>query len=584
MFKIVELSLIDKQNKKYTYKFSSGVNFFKGKNSSGKTVFYNILDYMFGATQNLSTSEWFKDLKEFSMIVEMDAEKQFTLIRTINPEINYISNNKNEFQNTYPISKDAYVSRISRFFTSKPEILEQIKNFTGEDLTFRTFSMFNFLGENGQGLIRDFFDKCSDIKYSVRLNSVLNFIFNSNQEEISKLENKLEEMLKEVEKLEYKTNKYEFVKKEINRNIRILKLNIEYNGKNTSEIKERLEKLKTFVSTSQKTKTKSLSELEDMYNNIDEQIKIYDISQKDCKKWENENNNRKYLLNKLNEIILENSSLDYLIKPIENLIKELDSTVAFGKYIIETETINKLKKQRKLLKEEIEKYTENYEIYNIEQKQKAFILLETYLSENCNDYSEELQKKRELIKKYKARIRELQNEDDLKKIEEISNYITKLYFSATKTSSFVKEDSLKNGFKIKYIKRGNILQPIINKETKENVNYEIGSKARQTLIQLCGYFSFLKILVKNSKYPIMPLFIGDHLSQSFDTENAKAIGSIINQAVKDIGENNIQIFLFDDESAEALNIEANNTDCLYKEDDKGNILQTGFVPFYFPIK
>ena len=36
--------------------------------------------------------------------------------------------------------------------------------------------MFNFLGENGQGLIRYFFDKCNDIKYSVKLNPVLNFV------------------------------------------------------------------------------------------------------------------------------------------------------------------------------------------------------------------------------------------------------------------------------------------------------------------------------------------------------------------------------------------------------------------------
>ena len=46
MFKITELILTDINNVEYPYKFSSGINFFKGKNSSGKTVFYDLLDYM----------------------------------------------------------------------------------------------------------------------------------------------------------------------------------------------------------------------------------------------------------------------------------------------------------------------------------------------------------------------------------------------------------------------------------------------------------------------------------------------------------------------------------------------------------
>ena len=77
-------------------------------------------------------------------------------------------------------------------------------------------------------------------------------------------------------------------------------------------------------------------------------------------------------------------------------------------------------------------------------------------------------------------------------------------------SSVVDDDILQEGFKIQYLKRGNILQPMIQVtekdengfEQKKEVNYYIGSMARHTLIQLCGYFGFLKILLAEENYSI----------------------------------------------------------------------------------
>lgn len=266
----------------------------------------------------------------------------------------------------------------------------------------------------------------------------------------------------------------------------------------------------------------------------------------------------------------------------------MDSTISFSQYIIKDETINKLKKQRNILKEEIQKFDRDYELYSFAEKEKAFVLLDNYLKIEQVDCKEELKKKIETIKKYKAKLKELQNEDDKSKIQHLSKYITKLYYEAKETSSFIKEDTSKDGFKIQYIKRGNILQPIINSKNNENViiakNYNIGSKARMTLIQLCGYLGFLKLLIEDNKYPLIPVFICDHLSQAFDKENVNAIGAIINKALTDIGIGNIQIFLFDDKTNSEMNINANNVENLCKIDEDGNLIQTGFIPFYRPAK
>ena len=92
------------------------------------------------------------------------------------------------------------------------------------------------------------------------------------------------------------------------------------------------------------------------------------------------------------------------------------------------------------------------------------------------------------------------------------------------------------------------------------------------------------MLLKENKYPLIPIFVADHLSQSFDDDNVRAIGIILNSALKDIGQENFQIFIFDDKSYEEMNIKPNHEENLCKNDKEGNIIQTGFVPFYIPPK
>ena len=233
--------------------------------------------------------------------------------------------------------EESYKIKLSNIFTQDEGILEEIKNFTGELLTYRTFTMFNFLGENGQGLIRYFLDKCSDVKYSVKLNSVLNFIFNNHQKEIADLEAKLKNLEEEYELLKENNSKYEFLKAEIDKNARILRLNIEYTGKNKNEIKKRIEQLKNLEEMPKKSKKKSLSELELMFNNINEQINLYEKSKKDEQDIKRENENRKILLDNLNSIIAQNGTLTYLVDCKNDIVIILNhqySLSCFAKIII----------------------------------------------------------------------------------------------------------------------------------------------------------------------------------------------------------------------------------------------------------
>lgn len=567
--------------KEYTYQFSLGLNYFKGKNSSGKTEFYNFLDFMFGSSEDIRKKPWYRDsLKKASMQIQVD-NIIYTLTRSNDPSQNYISY-ADEIE-MEAMDQREYKAKLNAIFTKNMALLRNIREFAETELSFRTFTMFNFLGEKRQGAICDFFDKCSDIKYSVKLAPILNFIFNNNLEKIYLLQRNLEELQEKLKELEIVSSRYDFICTQVNRNIQKLGSNIWYTGKNADVIRENIKEIKNMEETKRKNNDRNIVDLEVMYSNISEQIKIYENSIADAKQFENENSNRKKLLKELKDLVEEDSVFTYLVEPLEQLLSELDSTIAFSQYTIKDRTIAELKRQRSELKKEIKRNDSRFQCYTMEEKAKSIALIEEYLSANIRDCSEDLKEIKKEIREIKEELRVLQNSDDIVKIRELSQFITMLYKSASGISSIVDDDIMQEGFKIQYLKKGNILQPMIQSkekdendiEKKKEVNYYIGSMARHTLIQLCGYLGFLKILLTEEKYPIIPILVIDHISKPFDTSNARAIGQVINKAYEKIGKESLQIFMFDDEEYTTLALQPEHSENLVT--DK----KSGFNPFYY---
>lgn len=582
MFRISRLIMVSVNDEKYTYNFKAGVNYFKGQNSSGKTVFYDFIDYMFGSSEDISKKVWFKDsLKRASMEIYVDNIK-YVLTRTMNPNHNYLTYAGEE---DVIIDKREYVEKINSIFAKQSKQLKQLRKFTEEDLTYRTFTLFNFLGEKRQGYIQDFFDKCTDIKYSIKLSSILNYIFNNNLKEIIELQNELERLKTELNEIENRGARYKFICNQVNINIEKLGLNVWYNGKNADEIRKVITALKTMNESQKKGKEKNIAELEAMYSNISEQIKAYENVIEDSRQFEKDSNNRVFLLEKLNEVLANEPNFEYLITPLKNLLNELDETISFNKYTISDKTIEELKKQREKLKVEIRRNDSRFRCYTLDEKEKAIALVEDYLSEDIANCDEKIKELKNAIKTTKDKIKVLQNTNDLERIKEISDNITMLYKSAQEVSSVVSDDLIREGFKIKYIKKGNILQPMIEEmeedeneiAQKKEVNYYTGSMARHTLMQLCGYLSFLKILLSEDKYPIIPILVIDHISKPFDDKNVRAIGKIIERAYEDIDKDNLQVFMFDDEDYTSLELSPDYSDNLVNEN------KSGFNPFYFNL-
>lgn len=572
--------MFDLNDNAYTYSFENGINYFKGKNSSGKTEFYSFIDFMFGSSDDISKKPWYKDsLSKATMQFEYN-DTEFIITRTKNPEKNYLSYVDEE--TTESIDSRQYKDKLNSIFAQDIQLLKNIREFTNEELTYRAFTMFNFLGEKGQGKIQDFLDKCSSIKYSVKLNPILNFIFNNNLEKIYELQLELDILLQEVKELENNIQKQGFVINQVNVNLQKIDGNILYNGKNSNEIRERINAIKEMQSEDKKTEKRNIADLEVMFNNLSEQIKVYENNASDAKQFEKDNENRRKLLFKLQELVDDNSDFDYLIQPIQTLLNDIDNTIFFSNYIISDNTVKELRKQRDQIRTEISRNAPRFKCFSLEQKSKAIALIEEYLSIEIISNDDLLKEKKKRIREIREELKALQNSDDTKKITELSDLVTELYCSAKDTSSVVSDDLEQNGFKIKYFKKGNILQPTIfvEKDDQPNSgkqeNYYIGSMARHTLIQLCGYLSFLKILLENNRYPIIPILVIDHISKPFDEKNSSAIGTVISTAYKKIGKENLQIFIFDDEDYEKLHLQPEHAENLVTD------TKTGFSPFFFP--
>lgn len=582
MFKIDELVLYDNNDKEYSYKFSKGINYFIGDNATGKTEFYKFLDYMLGDSISIDDVEqpWFKPFNKATLKFTYN-NISYCATRTKDPQINTFKLADEEYSESIP--KSFYVDRLNQVFGGNRNIMNSIKEFTGESYTYRVFTMFNFLGEKGQGLMNNFLDKSTrDIEYRIKLPSLLDLIFNEHIQDIFYLEKEIDKLEKEVKKLEKAVYREEYVLDQINECINILDINVVYSGTNGANVLDKLEEAKN-LNSKQKKKQEDIIELEFLFNHINEQIKTYKSSTENLKQIDIANKNRKTLLGNLSEIIDNKPEFKYMVEPIVKLTKDMDNSISFTNYVIADKTINELEKKRNKIKKQLNESKHFDRMYNLTQKEKACVLLENYLKEDkITSSKDQLKTKLEQIANKRKDLQILKKYQDYNKVEKLSEKMTK-YYKAGISAKIVKDDTSVDGFRISYIKNGNTLQPKKTEEIAEDnelttfeVNYCEGSMARHTLIQLSGYLAFLELLLREKRYPILPILVIDHISKPFDSTNIKGIGEIINFASSDIGEDNLQIFLFDDEHYNTLALKPNHSEELVTES------KTGFIPFYIP--
>ncbi|SMP57881.1 hypothetical protein [Fibrobacter sp. UWB10] len=580
MFKIERITFFSTHNESYDYTFEKGLNYFIGGNNTGKTEFYNLIDFMFGHEMNLSDIDCYKNCISRIQMDFVYNNVKFSCARTLDIDKNFLFNASDGFDKADILSNKEYRTRLNKIFAINDEVLRNLEDFAEEGIGFRTFTMFNFLDEKNQGQTQNFLSKCSSLKYSLRLSTILNYIFNKNLEEIKRKEQKLNDLLIKLSNLNSSKNKSSFIINIINENLQVISPSNYYTGKNTTEISEVISKIKNMSNKISQANNRNIADLVVMYNSISEQVKKYKNEIHDITNIKKYDNNRIDLLSQLKNLSEGHQELEYLISPIRSLLNDLDDGISFDDYIIKDETVKKLEKQLEDIKREIKVNDSRFKMYSLEEKEKSIAIIEEYLKTDLEFVTDEqIADINKSISSLKRSIRELQNLDDVVAIDKFSNYITELYTSLKDISSFVQEDLKENGFRIKYIKNGNVLQPVkktidehSGKETEQI--YHTGSMARHIVIQLCGYAAFLRKLLTEKKSPIIPFFVIDHISKPFDEKNCKAIGKVIFRLLDDVGEDNLQIFMFDSEQSINLGIDTKYQKNLVTDS------KTGLCPFF----
>ena len=167
-------------------------------------------------------------------------------------------------------------------------------------------------------------------------------------------------------------------------------------------------------SKSKTSNSKTIAELQSIFYNLDEQIKIYEHRINDSKKIELENINRIELLTTFSDLLNEKPEFEYLINPVITMINDLEKNIAFSTYIIKNNTIKDLKNQRVKVREEIQSNEIKYTVFDIDQKTRSLALIEEYLAIEIDYDTKELDEKRKRVQEIKNQIKILQNKDDEK--------------------------------------------------------------------------------------------------------------------------------------------------------------------------
>lgn len=571
MFKIEKITLHSKKEEAFEYKLLSGINYFIGGNGTGKTVFYNFINYMFGESSNLSKEDWYESMNKAYMIMAYDGER-YEFGREIHTAQCYFRNVGDERIESIDLKE--YKSNLNQIFNAGDSENIELHNFSEEKITYRGFTVFNFLSEERHGVLVDFLSEAINVKNRFRLPIIMDFIFNEYINEILELQKQLKKIEGKIKTIENSLSYQDFIITKVNKNLRILDISLSFNGNNDNDIRDQIEGIQK-LNMNIKSEPTTLSQMLIMYNTMTEQIKKSDSIRLETKNNKINADNRKEMVSTLVDIVDENKSYSYLINPLISILDELEKSIAFGDYYISSNTIDMLKKDREELKNAIKNKQSKDIHYTVDEKTKAILLINEYLNEHVYVDEEKLKGFKNEARETRKKIRKLKKSDDIKKIKKFSEKVTEYYFSASEVSSIVAENKKQRGFKIDYIKKGNILQPMIESDLdqKESEIYTIGSMARKTLIQLSGYLAFFYMFMNDNKYPIIPLLVIDHISKPFDEDNSKAIGKILNKAIEEIGEEELQVFIFSDLNPEEINISADKSRKLVTES------KSGFNPF-----
>lgn len=192
MFSIECLELISCSGETSKYSFSSGINYIHGPNSSGKTEFYNFIDYMLGADKkNLSEAPWFRgSLQAAKMQISFNGHVLILHRDLLDNEFWLVIDGT-----ACKVSDlEEYRKYLNSLFLESADEPASLSEYVGQELTYRTFTLFSFLSEVTVGRINGFFSKLLETKYRVKQRPLFDYLFSTDANRIVHLQRKIDDL------------------------------------------------------------------------------------------------------------------------------------------------------------------------------------------------------------------------------------------------------------------------------------------------------------------------------------------------------------------------------------------------------
>ena len=570
MFSIECLELISFSGKTFRYSFSSGINYIQGPNSSGKTEFYNFIDYMLGADKkNLSEAPWFKEsLQTAKMQISFNGHVLFLYRDLLDNEFRLVIDGT-----ACKVSDlEEYRRYLNSLFLESADEPASLSEYVGQDLTYRTFTLFSFLSEVTVGRINSFFSKLLETKYRVKQRPLFDYLFSIDANRIVLLQRKIADLNKQARELEARRAFNNHYLEAVNQELAKLGIVERFDGGNAAVISELVESaaISTKLDSSSSLNANDVVEADQLRDDIKAQKQM--IHELNGTKVQDVKRHR--LLDRLSSLIAEDDSRADLLDQTCSLLNEIEVSIPRKDLDLQTALLERKENRLTHLEAKLTAANVVFNPLDFNEKSKAVLVVNEYLSQysalckpdNYDDVKKEISRlKRELFK--------LKHSDDDTSINSISDNVTDLYHSASPASSFVVSDFKQLDFHIKFQKEGVGLQPTFT-EGEDCVDVFTGSRARHTLMQVCGYFAFMHYLLPKRNIPLVPLLAFDHVSSPFDEESRGAIGAIISKFYSLVDKDDVQLFLFETEDPDALGVVPDKYISLVSD------VQTGFNPFY----
>lgn len=570
MFSIECLELISCSGETSKYSFSSGINYIHGPNSSGKTEFYNFIDYMLGADKkNLSEAPWFRgSLQAAKMQISFNGHVLILHRDLLGNEFWLVIDGT-----ACKVSDlEEYRKYLNSLFLESADEPASLSEYVGQELTYRTFTLFSFLSEVTVGRINGFFSKLLETKYRVKQRPLFDYLFSTDANRIVHLQRKIDDLNRQARELEARRAFNSHFLEAVNQELAKLGIVERFDGGNAAAISELVESvvISTRLDSSSSLVANDVEEVDQLRDDIKAQKQM--IHELNGTKAQDAKRHR--LLDRLSSLIADDDSRADLLDQTCNLLSEIEVSIPRKDLDLQKELLEHKESRLTHLEAKLTAANVVFNPLDFDEKSKAVLVVNEYLSQysalckpdNYDDVKKEIsQLKRELLK--------LKHSDDDASINFVSDTVTDLYQSASPASSFVASDFKQPDFYIKFQKEGVGLQPTFT-EGDYSVDVFTGSRARHTLMQVCGYFAFMHYLLQKRNIPLVPLLVFDHVSSPFDEESRGAIGVIISKFYSLVDKDDVQLFIFETEDPDALGIVPDKYISLVSD------IQTGFNPFY----